>query len=121
MSSRYDIICASHDPALELDREYRTPGDAIADVCEHGSLADHRRCDLLVSRISGGLIAIGCPGGEYAPCGHRSDYWTDAGWLRLLYAAYKRGDDVDGYRIPDCWSRRRVLRLGRVLDMEAGR
>jgi hypothetical protein len=125
MSSNYRILCLSHDPAITIstddgDTDYRNPNDALTAAANRHNLGDHTNCDLLVGRYSAPLIEAACPGSK--TCGHNqhADTWTDAGWLRLLHAAYTRGDDVSPYRLPRCWTRDRVLRLGAELGIACG-
>lgn len=127
MSSDYHVLCLSHDPAIIVTTdglEFHSPHDALAAAAEparHERLADHVGCDLLVGRYSAPLIEAACPGGKGCPRSHRSGDWIAAGWLRLLHAAYTRGDDVTGLRLPLCWTRDRVLRLGPELGIEPAR
>lgn len=124
MSSNYYVLCVSHDPAIVVDHDYGSPGEALAAAAEpakHEQLREHLNCDLLVGRYSYPLVKAACPGGPRCTPGfhrHDADTWTDAGWLRLLHAAYLHGDDLTGMRIRACWTKQRVLRLGRELGIE---
>lgn len=123
MSSSYVIICASHDPAIEITEHVHVSSEVFVVRAYERRVPGHERCDLLVGRYSGGLVEIACPGGKPCVRGYHNwtaDTWTDVGWLRLLWAAHERGDDVDGYRIPHCWTQQRVMRLGPLLGMVHG-
>lgn len=118
MSSDYYVLCLSHDPALVIDRDYGTPEAALRAASRPDLFEGHTGCDLLAGRYSAPLIEAACPGTPNCRShGLAYDTWTEAGWLRLLHAAYTRGDDVSGYRLPTCWTRDRVLRLGSELGI----
>lgn len=128
MSSDFDILCLSHDPAIVIGSDWpytRSPNDALyaaANPGEYEHLREHTNCDLLVGRYSAPLIEVACPGTRpHCPGHHRYDYgnWTDRSWLKLLHAAYTRGDDLTRIDIRPCWTKQRVLRLGRELGIEA--
>src|SRR5581483_9439210 len=104
MSSNYVLICASHDPAVEIhDTDvFASPNDALAAAnarTGYEFLTPHQNCDLLVGRFNYPLTQVACPGsiwrefppGTRCPGYHRHDIdtWTDAGWLRLLHIAYQ--------------------------------
>lgn len=122
MSSNYYVICVSHDPAIVIDIDYRTPAEVLAAAAGkggHEQLRQHLTCDLVVGRYSYPLIEASCPGGPSCPGRHRYDVrdWTDAGWLRLLHAAYLRDDDLTAMGLRRCWTRDRVLRLAAELGI----
>lgn len=137
MSSAYHILCLSHDPAICLDGDQDYTPNALSALAAAAGIASqdphagrpafveqlarHAHCDLLVGRYSSPLVDVACPGVRpHCPTGHRhdSDTWTRAGWLRLLHAAHQRGDDVARLGLPSCWTKQRVLRLGRELGIE---
>lgn len=124
MSSDYYVLCLSHDPAIRIDPEFASPNDALAAAAkpaEHQRLAEHVGCDLLVGRYSAPLIEAACPGGERCRPGFHTptaDTWTDVGWLRMLHRIYSVGIDVSPFGIRPCWTRDRVLRLARELQIE---
>lgn len=132
MSSTYQVICVEHAPALIVGDEYTSPSDALRAASAPGrypELEYHKRCDLLVGRFSYPLIQVACPGfrGEspsVSPAntckyhGASYDNWTEVAWLRLLYDAIKDSEDVHQYRVPACWTRNRVIRLGNLLQTE---
>lgn len=128
MSSTYTILCLNHDPAITVMVEDLDSSQAIARATDPGDyeqMADHAKCDLLVARYSGGLVELGCPGGEVhtvykIPGYHHMPQWAEAGWLRLLRLAHERGDDVSRLRLPQCWTRERVMRLGHLLGFGEG-
>lgn len=122
MSSSYHLICASHNPAITIGSEWRSPHDALAAAATRNTgdaFIEHPACDLLVARLSGDWVEFACPGGDSCPYHrHDIDTWTDRGWLRLLHAAHRRGDDISNHDLPRCWTRDRVLRLGALLHVE---
>lgn len=118
MSSDYHLLCLDHEPALVIPgHEYDNPFAAIQVAADPMAwdTGGHGSCDLLVGRYSASLAEIACPRCETH--GPRADTWIEVGWLRLLHAAYSRGDDLSGYRLPRCWTRVRVLRLSRELGI----
>lgn len=116
MSSSYRILCLSHDPALVIDGLAWDRRDGVLGVLRQESLSvflpDHFRCDLLITRSSGGLVEIGCPPHDRHP---RDAQWLDAWAARLVLAAFDAPQDpalraaLD--RLPPCWSYRRLDRL----------
>lgn len=119
MSSRYEVLCLNHDPAIEIFDHDRTRDEAIADAREPGRIEGHHDCDLLIARYSGALVEIGCPGSRGHNGGyHSGDEWVDVAWLRLLYIAHAHDIGVGELRIPNCWTRERVLKLWALLGME---
>ncbi|MFI0156179.1 hypothetical protein [Streptomyces lydicus] len=115
MSSTYYILCLSHDPATVVS-EHHSPESAEAQV-GHG-IQGHHDCDLMVERVSGGPVEIGCPPaktGPTSPCSHRDTAWMDVEWLRLLGCAYNSADPrlLDAVRRGrfTCWTSERLHRL----------
>lgn len=124
MSSDYNALCLSHDPAIVMGTDERTWDAAL----ERGRL-DHPRCDLLVGRWSGGLVELCCPGmpveQDHKPHSgwHRDPVWTDAGLLRIVALAWSHAA-LDGVlraalaRTPMCWTKDRLMRLRPELGIE---
>jgi hypothetical protein len=89
-------------------------------------IAGHERCDLLVTRVSGGLIEVGCPGmgpnlhETYGCPGHPEMNWIRVEWLRILEAAQDaRSADIKYIRErPElrCWNQTRMNRLRYELE-----
>lgn len=118
VSSDYYVLCLSHDPALVIDRDYGNPDAALRAAADPAKFDGHNTCDLLVGRYSAPLIEAACPGGPHCTShGPHADTWTDAGWLRLLHAAYTADSDISAHRLPRCWTKQRVLRLGTELGI----
>lgn len=129
MSSTYNLICASHDPALVIGEDYHEfnfPMEQAGTRNNRDALGEHAYCDLLVGRFSYPLIEVACPGGATCKPGFHSwqyDSWVKVGWLRLLYAVYTTNTtalgayNIEKLAIPCCWTRTRVLRLGKLLEM----
>lgn len=133
MSSVYDLLCMSHDPALAVTgRGWTTPEEAIAAALEptmHDWLVeDHGKCDLLVGRYSASLVEICCPasrehGGHNR---HNSPQWIDRDWLVLLRAAMAAPADPalraaieDVARGQSCWTWQRLDRLASEFGLKA--
>ncbi|MFI7096759.1 hypothetical protein [Streptomyces lydicus] len=125
MSSTYYILCVSHDPATTVT-ECPSPEAAEAQI---GSGIDgHYDCDLMIERVSGGPVEIGCPptktGSTHAHCHHADTEWVDVEWLRLLGGAYNSTDP----RLADavqkgrffCWTPQRLHRLRHSLGNATG-
>ena len=116
MSSTYYILCLSHDPAV-LAGEYGTP-DLAVDAIKAGDHL-HPGCDLMIERVSGGPVEIGCPPSETRDvgprCYHRGTEWTDVDWLRLLAASYQTQDPAVQAAVSKlrqhCWPWERLRRL----------
>lgn len=120
MSSRYKLICLSHDPGIEVGdaADWRRPEMAIgAVVMRSGPAADHKDCDLVVGRYSYPLIEVACLG---VPEGVRHDgfhaanpMWVRTGWLRLLHHGRMNDDATDRLVRSDasCWPEARLNRL----------
>jgi hypothetical protein len=113
VSSHYEIYCLSHDPAT-THGDYRHPELAAYDIAE--GLDGHEQCDLLIGRVSGGIVEIGCPPrGVSKKCCHSTIEWADTAWLRLLVHVHQDESDT-ARRLADapalsCWSRERLHRL----------
>lgn len=128
MSSTYQVLCLSHDPASTCS-EHRTAEDALNAI--RGGYEGHPHCDLLISRVSGAPVEFGCPpsvdlrAGQHACWGHRDVEWVDADWLRVL--THVREDSDEAVRsllnrpMLRCWSQERLLRLRYELGIEASR
>lgn len=126
MSSNYQAICLSHDPAMLVSDAYgeRHSNQAAALMCGR---QEHPRCVLLIGRWSGGLIQVCCPGQVGYPPehpappmhsgSHRDDQWTEASWLRLLALS----DDTMRAKAgrTDCWTYDTARRLWTVLGLDA--
>lgn len=114
MSSSYQVLCLSHDPATiisELDRD-----DDMRETLVMG-ISGHEQCDLLMMRTSGAPVEFGCPGIKNNQCrhGHREMEWADADVVRLLY--YVVDDPRDAVQglfnryTFKCWTKDRLHRL----------
>lgn len=123
MSSTYRILCLSHDPAIESDRDYSSPGEAADAIAFR--LEGHPDCDLAVGRYSLPLIEVGCPPRRHRSAGpnclHSETEWVDVGVLRLLAVAL-RSTDPDARQAAEdarlrCWPLERLRRLRRDLDL----
>lgn len=95
MSSKYSILCLSHDPAtIAFDGDFNQPEMAEEKIRE--GVEGHAGCDLAIGRYSYPLIELGCPASQDQPanlrCHHSSTQWTDSEWLRLLAVAYQSTD-----------------------------
>lgn len=139
MSSNYQVICLSHDPALVIDTGWAdraTLEGHLAAPKRSGVLAQHATCDLLGGAYSYPLVEVYCPptrevirGKCYHP--HHGT-WIDAAWLRLLLAARKAARHGDGgpslldalNPMSICWSEQRLSRLavelGAVVEDQQG-
>lgn len=129
MSSTYDVLCLSHDPATRATEDAPSAEEALS-WAAHG-FAEHPTCDLLVARYSGGLIELGCPGmgaelrrGGHPSGWHRDAIWAEAGLLRVAAAVIET--EADGHadvigqalkRMPMCWTVQRLHRLRHVLEV----
>lgn len=123
MSSTYDILCMSHDPAVKAAVNAPSAPEASAAVFEirRGELyAEHKNCDLLIGRYSYPLVEVCCPGrlglAVHPGSTHSSDEWADVRWLRLLYAALSGPRDTASAAVAAaltsrCWSWERLHRL----------
>lgn len=124
MSSTYYVLCLSHDPAIYLDREHSSAGEALTSIA--AGLEAHPDCDLTVLRVSGGPSELACPpSGEHRPGGcimHNHPVWIDTDVLRCL-AAVRRSKlpeinaTADATRLFRHWTRQRIHRLRHVLDI----
>lgn len=123
MSSSYYILCVSHDPATSVC-ESSTPESAVQQIGD--GIEGHYECDLMIERVSGGPVEIGCPpsAGRQAPprCCHRDAKWIDVEWLRLLSRAYNSTDPrmLDAIKRGrfTCWTPDRLHRLRYALGEE---
>lgn len=128
MSSRYRVLCLSHDPALTTDHEFTSAGEAEAAIA--AGIPEHASCDLLIGRYSYPLIEVGCPAshGGQSGCYHvRTTNWVDVGWLKLLYLAQKAGllaepgspEFLATEEVRRCWRPERVERLREELGLSS--
>jgi hypothetical protein len=130
MSSVYRVLCLNHDPAIRIDHDWNNGPEAIDAAVNperYEALEDHKGCDLLVGRWSGGLVEIGCPPQSEAAvrtdvCLHRGPAWISVEWLRLFGAALRALPNpelekaLEVFRRPyRCWAPERVERLRSVL------
>lgn len=113
MSSTYNLICLSHDPALILHTEWHSGGGGREIAAEQlrdpaagcDEVRLHADCDLVIGRYSYPLVEVGyLPDRRY---GHVQ--WVDADWLRLL--AHLAGGDHGEVRLPHWWTLDRARRL----------
>lgn len=124
MSSSYQGMCVSHDPALWY-REYGSAAEAFAEIAA-GPIEEHPACDLIVVRVSGAPVELACPPSDqhrpFACLSHRESVWIDADVLRCL-AAVRRSNlpeinaTADSTRLFHHWTRQRIHRLRHVLDI----
>jgi hypothetical protein len=119
VSSDYQIICLSHDPAIIVEQDYTNAEQALNDAGDHYA---HPDCDLIVGKWSGGLVELCCPG---MPEGrkirdhtwlHSGDQWVKAAWLRLALLA--GAATTEAARIPGCWTYLRLHKLRYILGIE---
>lgn len=118
MSSTYNAICLSHDPAILINEIARHKIDL---PISRDDLRGHEHCDIVIGRWSGGLCELACPGRDLpGPTGcrahHRSTEWTPVEWLRLLVAATTPPNAIDPkllfrLSIGGCWPLDRIHRL----------
>lgn len=117
MSSDYNALCLSHDPAIVLETDERTLDAAI----ERARIS-HPRCDLLVGRWSGALIEVCCPGmpveQDHKPHTgwHRDPVWADAGLLAIAAVVVHHAEGAVVLenalrRLPMCWTPERLRRI----------
>lgn len=129
MSSIYQLLCLSHDPAISVGVEYATEGEwrsaepALEAVrTRSGVAAQHVNCDLLVGRYSSPLVKVCCPRSASASarvCAWyhpHSDLWVDAGWLRLL--ALSTEEQRKRAQHTGCWRWETAHRLRIELGLE---
>jgi hypothetical protein len=124
MSSTYSLVCVSHNPAT-WDSDHHS--DDAAAAAQRSTLDTHPRCDLLIARVSGGLVEVGCPptrdqrGGH--PCRtHTGIEWARVELLRLLAAAHL-SDDAAVRKLAaqfPCWSWERLRTLAADLGLPVG-
>ncbi|MEU0098277.1 hypothetical protein [Streptomyces sp. NPDC006267] len=123
MSSTYYVLCVSHDPAI-LSAEHRTGGDAAETIKSGSDL--HPGCDLVIERVSGGPVEIGCPPASSRSAGprcyHRDVEWVEVEWLRLLSRGYTSTDPKVAEAVRrgrfTCWPQERLHRLRGSLGIE---
>lgn len=130
MSSSYNILCLSHDPAIIVEPEYRTPGEAetaLRQGVDFEVPIGHPNCDLMIGRWSGSLIEVGCPPGQRRPgqrcCTHHSTTeWVGVAWLRILAAVHHYGDVRTKALTGDShlrhWHPERLCRLRHLLGID---
>jgi hypothetical protein len=123
VSSTYNVLCLSHDPAIVIEG-FNTAEDAHKAILETPEV--HQGCDLLISRVSGAPCEFACPGEIRNHETHQTCYyhtnlqWIEADWLRLL--AYVQGDKSKEIRelrrrsALRCWSPERISRLRYELE-----
>ncbi|MEC3995054.1 hypothetical protein VSR01_16535 [Actinacidiphila sp. DG2A-62] len=98
VSSTYTLLCLSHDPAVLVSDWGRSADNVIGQLSE--GVEGHEGCDLVLGRVSGALVEVGCPPTrlqhpDNKTChGHADTVWTHVDVLRLLAAAYGTYDDV---------------------------
>lgn len=123
MSSSFNVLCMSHDPASTV-QGFNTPEEAYEAI--RNRFQDHPNCDFLISRRAGGAIEIGCPGyittgsGLYKCLGHPELVWVAVEWLRILACVQDAGDDPQLLKVMRspvmrCWTPIRLNRLRREL------
>lgn len=127
MSSSYHVLCLSHDPSIRVAGDYNRPGEA-EDFIRDGD-HQHTDCDLLIARVSGALVEIGCPPTGDQPrahqhwCSpHRDTNWAGADWLRVLAIAGKTqclSSQLLARHTFWCWPDIRLRRLRDELDLDA--
>jgi hypothetical protein len=130
MSSNYDILCVSHNPAIRAAEDIPDRGDAVTMALR--GLDEHPDCDLLIARYSGALAEVGCPrgDGEHHPGWHRDPIWADAALLRVVAAAasYLGGDPMSDPGLASavaqatrfCWTPARLHAIRRQLGVPDG-
>ena len=128
MSSIYDLLCISHDPAVRLnidlpsgdDGRVRVEAILAAHTAGTRPVEGHPRCDLVAGRYSYPLVEVYCPppGLGRTHVHHRGGGWFTVEALRVLQAARDLpGAPLARYtEVPGCWS---VLRLA-ALRTELG-
>jgi hypothetical protein len=96
VSSTYIVLCLAHDPALVVASGIHTADAVLADLA--AGIAGHETCDLLIGRVSGALVELGCPPThmqhpDNKPChDHADTHWTHVDVLRLLATAHRSHD-----------------------------
>lgn len=121
MSSSYQLLCLSHDPATYI-MEIEDPSDlGLLNAISNDAL--HHSCDTLITRTSGGLSEVGCPGIKSDQCGGHGSHmkWVEADILRLLYHTHEYlrepfRDLLKTYTFR-CWTEQRLIRLRYVLSV----
>ncbi|HEY3259608.1 MAG TPA: hypothetical protein VGJ95_04955 [Pseudonocardiaceae bacterium] len=124
MSSDYNALCLSHDPAIVMNSDERSWEAALDRARPY-----HPRCDLLIGRWSGALIELCCPGMPVEqdhkphPGWHRDSIWADAGLLRVAAVAVIHAEDNEDIeaavrKLPMCWTPERLRRISAELGIE---
>jgi hypothetical protein len=118
VSSRYTIICLTHDPAInESGSDWGDLESALGHVLlGTGPAEAHRSCDVVIGRWSYPLIEVYCPPTFNRPasaCAHSGVRDTPVGWLRLLHHSRINDDQTDRLVGHDasCWTAARLDRL----------
>lgn len=119
MSSSYYAICASHTPALTVSADLGR--ETAAHLTTRDRFDGHDQCDILIERVSGGIVEMACPGTQLpGPTGckgrHLDTEWIDIGWLRLLAMTMSSPDPVDPELLRHistfgCWTRERMASI----------
>lgn len=133
MSSVYQVLCLTHDPAILTEARWEggTGGEAMVLALHAASnpetseaLAAHIGCDLVVGRYSYPLVEVLCPpcrrgeSGTWDGCvGYHPNgpHRVDAPWLRIMLLHWQAHPEAD-LRTPGCWGPERVKRLRLELD-----
>jgi hypothetical protein len=122
VSSTYNILCVSHDPAILIETDEQKPAVVIERVLGAG-VPGHPGCDLMVGRYSYPLIELCCVGFPFNavnrphPGWHRDPEWAEAGLLRvaavslLRFAGKDPAMDKALLQLPMCWTRPRLVSL----------
>lgn len=130
MSSRYNWICISHNPAIEIDNpEYQDFNQITGAVKNEDRPTGHKQCDLIVGRWSGGLVELMCPGCKYRKYhGSSCQKWIDKDWLVLLLRAWEfnkpkpggSNSNYAGIAIPShlmqCWHPDRLNKIAVFIE-----
>jgi hypothetical protein len=125
VSSSYYALCVSHNPAITISADLgRTEADHLT---TRDRLTGHNHCDIIIERVSGGVVEMACPGTQLpGPTGckgtHRDTEWIDVAWLRLLTAATTPTNQIDPALLRrvsarGCWTPNRIATLRAELDM----
>jgi len=136
MSSTYQAICLSHNPAIEIHGEdyddlvWNDRDEALGALARRtGDLAAHKHCDLVIGAYSYPLWEITCPASaerrvakvqDGSVCCHNYDKSIQVDWLRLLIASLTEPTPattavLSRRQIDACWVPDRVLRLRNLL------
>lgn len=127
MGTRWVAWCLNHEPPIQVElfdgnAECKDIDVAAAQVQAGSELRQHQghpHCDLVLTAISGSVVAHACPGG----CGHHGTVRRfDVETLRLAHAAAKINTTsepgnafdqatVGWFRRHTCWSPSRLAKL----------